>query len=718
MDDLDSEKKDIIRDVFATCRFDGAYRDALLSLQLTANGTYGDGRLSARWYLYEAGKKDVYASSSSRPVVIGETEEPSVSFELSVSEPRQWSAEAPFLYSLIVEIYAEDGQVVDKRSMAWGFRQIEVLSGTKGGQLTLNGRPIKLHGVKRSYTQTSQNSSWTRDEIEADLLFLRRLNVNAIFTAVHHGPEDLYDLADRIGIYLIDSGTPGDEVLMSSHENHPSIVCRSEVFHHQQTELNQKASAIPMVFQDKPVILWVSELNFGLGEYTKQLDEQLNTAGIGIIGTDDAEPINSETMLGKPEIAELQYWFTPVAVEPEDLEHGIVAVHNRNVFVNLSEFELRWFLQRDGRSLAEGRVHRPDIMPGQSQPVHLFRDISAYHGTDEGFVTILLCLKEGNSWGKAGMELGIRQLPLPKVSARPAIYPDIGYGNSRQSDNRAHGEDRDEQTYAPWQYRIHEQDLLLVREKAGLRVNLETGLTETLDFGLGNILTTGIRPCVTESGNHRPSEEGLDTPITLTGRKIKRHGDDLELLFKLKAPVFGKPLRLTMRLAPDGRITYSFNTPAGKADNGLGILLGLQSRFKEISWYGCGPHPMFSSAQKSSVVGVYALNLDSMESQGLYSYVGVRRLQISGRGNMLTIAAGSRLLKFRCGIDGSGNSYVHIGNDDEGAERQKRPQNEIQMSIICHDSLRPSASSRQPDPIRLPNPSAPWLLPRLTGHRG
>ncbi len=703
MDDLGSEKKDIIRDVFVKCRFDGAYRDALLSLKLVIDGVYGDGRLSARWYLYEAGEKDVYASSSSMPIPVKgkETEVPSVSFELSVSEPQQWSAEAPFLYNLVVEVSAEDGHVVDRKTIVWGFRQVEVLSGRKGGQLILNGRPIKLHGINRTYTQTSQNPSWTRDEIEADLLFLRRLNVNAIFTAVHHCPADLYALADRIGIYLIDSGTPEDDApeddsLTAMNENHPSIVCRSEVFHHQRIACNQKASAIPIVFQDKPVILWVSELNFGLGECMEKLDKQLNIAGVGIIETDEAETINSKIMLERSEIAELQFWFTPVAVEPSDLEHGLVAVHNRNVFVNLLEFELRWFLQRDGQLLAEGRVHRPDIMPGQSQPIHLFRDISTYHGTGEGFVTILLCLKEENTWGKAGMELGRRQFSLPEVRARHSIYPDIGYGNSRQSDDQADEEVRDESPSVPWQYKIHAQDLLLVREKVGLRVNLETGLTELLDFGLGNILSTGIRPFAMEGGNHRPYIEGLDTPITLSGQKIKHQGENLELQFKLKAPVFGKSLRLTMRLTSDGKIVYSFSfkAPIGKAGNDPMILLGLQSQFREISWYGCGPHQMLSSSQKSSVVGVYAVNLDSMESQEVYNYVGVRRLWISDRGNVLTIAATNKLLKFCCGIDGSGNSYIHIGNDDEGDGKQKRAQNELQMSITCHDSLRPPASSR------------------------
>ena len=56
-----------------------------------------------------------------------------------------WSAECPALYTVLLELYADDGRLVDCECVQLGVRVVCV----EDGQLKLNGRPLTLRGVNR-----------------------------------------------------------------------------------------------------------------------------------------------------------------------------------------------------------------------------------------------------------------------------------------------------------------------------------------------------------------------------------------------------------------------------------------------------------------------------------------------------------------------------------------------------------------------------------------
>ena len=108
---------------------------------------------------------------------------------------RLWSAEEPNLYSLTVK--AGSSETV---STHFGFRTAEV----SGGQFKVNGKPVLIKGVNRHEISETGGYVVSREEMERDLLIMKRLNVNAIRTC--HYPDDpyLYELADRYGFYVWD----------------------------------------------------------------------------------------------------------------------------------------------------------------------------------------------------------------------------------------------------------------------------------------------------------------------------------------------------------------------------------------------------------------------------------------------------------------------------------------------------------------------------------
>ncbi len=61
-----------------------------------------------------------------------------VVFDTTVSRPKKWSAETPHLYSLVLQLIDEGGEVQEVVSRRIGFRKVEI----RKGQLLVNGTPV------------------------------------------------------------------------------------------------------------------------------------------------------------------------------------------------------------------------------------------------------------------------------------------------------------------------------------------------------------------------------------------------------------------------------------------------------------------------------------------------------------------------------------------------------------------------------------------------
>ncbi len=120
--------------------------------------------------------------------------------EMDVPDVLSWTGETPNLYRLVVSLKDADGNTVDHVGLNVGFRN---LSWGKDGFL-VNGKEVIFYGVNRHDHSAVNGKAVTREEIREDLRLMRAFNVNAVRTS--HYPNDpyLYELADSIGLYVID----------------------------------------------------------------------------------------------------------------------------------------------------------------------------------------------------------------------------------------------------------------------------------------------------------------------------------------------------------------------------------------------------------------------------------------------------------------------------------------------------------------------------------
>ena len=115
-----------------------------------------------------------------------------VEHQVPVVEP--WSAERPRLYDGTLR---SAGEVIELRI---GFRTVAVVDGI----ITVNGARVLFRGVNRHEWNPDRGRALTIDDMLADVLLMKRHNVNAVRTSHYPPHPDFLALCDEYGLYVID----------------------------------------------------------------------------------------------------------------------------------------------------------------------------------------------------------------------------------------------------------------------------------------------------------------------------------------------------------------------------------------------------------------------------------------------------------------------------------------------------------------------------------
>lgn len=104
-----------------------------------------------------------------------------------------WSAEIPSLYTILIEF---NGRTISQKV---GFRRIEM----SGSNFHVNGKPVIIYGVNRHEHNHLSGRTVPYEAMRADLIHMKRSNINTIRTA-HQPPHPaFFDVADELGFYVI-----------------------------------------------------------------------------------------------------------------------------------------------------------------------------------------------------------------------------------------------------------------------------------------------------------------------------------------------------------------------------------------------------------------------------------------------------------------------------------------------------------------------------------
>ena len=114
--------------------------------------------------------------------------------QLRIADVSPWTAETPRLYDAVIR---SEGETL---SLRIGFRTVAVVHGV----ITVNGAPIRFRGVNRHEWHPDTGRTLSEDVLRADVLLMKRHNVNAVRTS-HYPPDARFlDLCDELGLWVID----------------------------------------------------------------------------------------------------------------------------------------------------------------------------------------------------------------------------------------------------------------------------------------------------------------------------------------------------------------------------------------------------------------------------------------------------------------------------------------------------------------------------------
>ena len=160
---------------------------------------------------------------------------------MKIDNPKLWSCEQPNLYTLMLELIDSNGKTVERVTQKVGFRSIAI----KGGQLLINGQPIKIRGVNRHEHDPFKARVMTEELMLKDLQLMKAAHINAVRLAHYPNCPRWYELCDSMGMYIMDeadcethglrgtlASTPDwhdafmDRVVRMAErdKNHPSII--------------------------------------------------------------------------------------------------------------------------------------------------------------------------------------------------------------------------------------------------------------------------------------------------------------------------------------------------------------------------------------------------------------------------------------------------------------------------------------------------------------
>jgi beta-galactosidase len=202
-----------IRDFYVTTELDESYENANLDLTVWIRN-YGKQKakpFGLRISLYDG--NDVEVPEGNRLIPVGKLDgknEEILGLSLDIENPLKWSAEYPHLHTLVMELVeggeGENGaEVLEVLSTRVGFREVEVINQA----ICINGVPVKFNGVNSHMLHPETGHTMDMETMKQDLFLMKRFNINCVRTS-HYPPNVEYlDLADQLGIYVVDE--TGDE---------------------------------------------------------------------------------------------------------------------------------------------------------------------------------------------------------------------------------------------------------------------------------------------------------------------------------------------------------------------------------------------------------------------------------------------------------------------------------------------------------------------------
>ena len=228
------------RDCYLYARNKKRIQDIRVTPDLDAN--YQNGSLAVNLTLKGSGAVDLELLDVSGKQVSKATAKGNGITTLQVENPKKWSAETPYLYTLRASLQGSDEIIPIKV----GFRKIEL----KKDQVLVNGKAILFKGANRHELDPDGGYVVSRERMIQDIQVMKKFNLNAVRTC-HYPDNNLwYELCDQYGLYVI------AEANVESHGMGYDEATLAKAPNYKKAHLERNQRNIQRGFNHPSIIFW------------------------------------------------------------------------------------------------------------------------------------------------------------------------------------------------------------------------------------------------------------------------------------------------------------------------------------------------------------------------------------------------------------------------------------------------------------------------------
>ncbi|GHT58004.1 beta-galactosidase [Bacteroidia bacterium] len=336
-----------------------------------------------------------------------------------------------------------------------------------------------------------------------------------------------------------------------------------------------------------------------------------------------------------PKYYEVKKVYQPVLIEPVNLDsyHVKLSITNRHHFLNLNEYEGRWTLVSNGKTLQQGVLSDFDIPAGKQKDVSFYLKKFGINPTADYWLRISFHLKEKQLWADKGYEMAFEQLRMNFKDAQ-LIIPEQpkAFKNIQKADDKiiCIGKnfstvfDYKTGTITSLQYNEKER-LLSAPIFQGYRAPTDN------DKGFGNWLADDWKKNGLDSLKRTviSSEIIEETSSWLTIKTVAESSAKTgKIIHECLWTINGNgSIEMDNHFTPEGNLP---ELPR------LGVVMALSGDLEHLQYYGHGPYENYSDRKTSCPVGVYTSTVTEQyvpypHPQETGNKEGIRWLQLSDK---------------------------------------------------------------------------------------
>lgn len=177
---------------------------ATVNIKVAIENHAGNSDIAVKTAIYRIldGKKAAspIAASSLQKIGLTGTETFISAADVKVTQPALWSTNTPNLY-IAVTTLQQDGKIIDTYETTFGIRTV-TFDPEKG--LLINGEHIYIKGVCDHHDLGALGTAVNLRALQRQLEILKSFGVNAIRTSHNPPAPELLDLADKMGVLILD----------------------------------------------------------------------------------------------------------------------------------------------------------------------------------------------------------------------------------------------------------------------------------------------------------------------------------------------------------------------------------------------------------------------------------------------------------------------------------------------------------------------------------